>query len=256
MIFLIKQELYKLYKKRSTWICLLLVLIANISLATISHALPKHFLPKELFVSNYGANTFISLILISTAASIITSEFEYGTIKNILFRSYSRQKVLISKWIATFIYSVFMYFFFAVITYIDKLLLFSNDFSLTSKVRGGVLWQYWIQTIWANLLTTWLILSIVFLIAALLKKGTTAITIGIVGYFTVALIGPFMNFIVSKWHILKWNPLNFMNYTDQIANPEVTHITLLNLNEMVLGNLFYIIIFLSIGLWSFSNKEI
>lgn len=256
MFTLIRQELYKLIKKTSTWICLLLVLIINIGLSIVSHAMPEHFLPKELFVADYGANTFISLILISTTASIVASEFEYGTIRNIIFQSYSRQRILISKWITILIYSVSMYIFFAIFTFLDKLVLFPNKFSLTDKVQGGRLWQYWLQTNWADLLTTWLILSVVFLIAALLKKGSTAIIVGIVGYFAVALIGPFMNFVVSKWHFMKWNPLNFMNYTDQIANHTVSHTTLLSLNKMVLGNIVYIIIFLAIGLLIFSNKEV
>lgn len=259
MAYLYKQEMFKLCKRRSTLYCLMFLLVQNILVAILSKMNPDHINSKEIFVSNFASLSFVVFILIGATATIVSSEFEYNTIKNIIYQSYSRKMVLISKWLTILTYSLFMYFVVMLVTLVNKFIFFSNSFSLTGKVHEGskIIWEYWILNNVANFLTLWLLLSLVFLLASVMKKSAAAITVGIVGYFALSIIGTVMFMVIGKWQFLKWNPINFLNYPSQITEtgiiPKLTHLTN---NQMLIGNLLYIILFMSIGLYFFSKKEV
>lgn len=258
MTTLFKQELYKLIKRRSTWVCIVGIMLIATLLAITSKLYPQHFIPRELFVSNYAADTLVALLLIGSAASIISSEYQYNTMKNIVCQIHSRPKILLAKWLLLFTYSMFLYLWFSGFAYFNKVIFFRNDYSLTSLLRNQKtsLWEYWIETIFSNFLTTWLVLSVVLLISALFKKSNLAITVGVVGCFAITIIGKVTAQLIQRWHFLKWNPINLLNYSAQIAQPAMQKITGLNLDQLFVGNLIYIILFMIVGMWLFSNKEI
>ena len=146
-----------------------------------------------------------------------------------------------------------------ILTLINKLLWFNGDLNLNTTVKGisHPLWQYWIFNNIANFITLWLILSIVFLVAAIMKKGALAVVVGIIGYFAMSIIGAMMFALINKWEFLKWNPLNFLNYPSQLTHTGIiTELTRLTNNELLVGNLVYIVLFMSLGLYFFSKKEV
>lgn len=259
MTYLYKQEIFKLLKRKSTVCCLIFLLVQNIAVALISKANPNYVNAREMFVSNFASLSFTVFIMIGAAATIISSEFEYNTIKNIIYQPYSRKTILISKWLTILTYSLVAYALTMLMTLINKFIFFTSDYSLTDKIQNNsrIVWQYWILNNMANFLTLWLLLSLVFLLASVMKKNAIAITMGIIGYFALSIIGTFMFMLIDKWKFLKWNPINFMNYPAQVTAtgiiPKLTHLTN---NEMLLGTLIYIVLFMSIGLYFFSRKEV
>ncbi|WP_422730492.1 ABC transporter permease [Lentilactobacillus rapi] len=77
-----------------------------------------------MFVSNYAADSFVALLLIGSAASLISSEFEYNTMKNIVCQIHSRPKILLAKWLLLLTYSVFLYIWFSGLTYLNQFIFF------------------------------------------------------------------------------------------------------------------------------------
>jgi len=259
MIYLYKQEIFKLLKRKSTLICTLFLLVQNIAAALLSKAYPQYISSKEVFAGDFASLSFITFVMIAASASIISSEFEYNTIKDIFYQSYSRQMVLISKWLTILTYSVVIYLLMMLFSLLNKFFIFGNSYSLADKLDhgAGALWQYWFIENAATFVTLWLLLSLVFLVAAMMRKGVTAILVGIIGYFVLSIVGNFMFLMIGKWDILKWNPLNFLNYPGQITSTGIiSHLTHLSNNEMLVGSLIYILLFLSLGLYSFSRKEV
>ncbi|RIM60914.1 ABC transporter permease, partial [Staphylococcus xylosus] len=53
--------------------------------------------------------SWIFFLMIIQASTIITMEFHYGTIKNLLYRNYSRTSIIISKIISLVIYSLIIF---------------------------------------------------------------------------------------------------------------------------------------------------
>ncbi|MFC6176080.1 ABC transporter permease [Companilactobacillus huachuanensis] len=259
MGYLYKQEIFKLLKKRSFWFCLLFIALQNIGVAIFSQSYSKFLQPKFLFQYDFVSPAFISLILIATSATIISTEFEYNTIKNVVMQQYSRNQILISKWLTVLTYSVGIYLFSMILSLFDKFIFFNNTFSLVDKSEGGtyLVWQSWLISNGATFITLWLILSIVFLLAAVMKKGALAVVVGVVGYFALEIISSLMFVLISKWDFLKWNPLNFLNYPGQLVREStLSELTHLNNDQMLMGNIIYIILFMAIGLFFFSRKEV
>ena len=72
----------------------------------------------------FSATSWIVFIMIAAASTIISMEAQYGTLKNLLYRKYSRGEILVSKWITLVIYSVYLYLLAIIVTVLMKLILF------------------------------------------------------------------------------------------------------------------------------------
>lgn len=74
--------------------------------------------------SSVNLISIITMFTIIIAAGIVAGEFSWGTIKLLLIRPVSRSKVLLSKYVATFMFALFMLLVFFVLTLIVGGLLF------------------------------------------------------------------------------------------------------------------------------------
>ncbi|WP_190317131.1 ABC transporter permease, partial [Staphylococcus argenteus] len=124
---LIKQEFFKLYKKKSTFIAPIVFILLMVAQGYI--ATKYNITPKETFISGFNGFSWFALLLIIQASTIISMEFHYGTIKNLLYREYSRTTMIISKVITLFIISL-IYFVITIIASIGIGSLFFNDLNI------------------------------------------------------------------------------------------------------------------------------
>ncbi|HFD3535142.1 TPA: ABC transporter permease, partial [Enterococcus faecium] len=119
---------------------------------------------------------WIVFIMIAAASTIISMEAQYGTLKNLLYRKYSRGEILVSKWITLVIYSVYLYLLAIIVTVLMKLILFPS-ISFTEKVSTG---QTLIQSLFTYTLGSyiglWLILSLVLMIACFINSSGASIS--------------------------------------------------------------------------------
>lgn len=256
MGMLIKQELFKLFKKSSTWMSLSTLIVVQILFAVLASNNPKVFNPQETFMQGYYGTTLMVFFMIAASSSIITMEFQYGTIKELFYREYSRGKILISKWVVTFIYSVGLILIINITSLIIKFILFPKV-NLNAPV--GEKYTVLTSTIvvdFANLLTLWLILSLVLLISNLFKNSAAAISVGIIGFFLTNIMSSMLLVLVNKWPWLRWNPLNMLFYPAQIISPNEIHLTKLTSTQLFSGNLLYIAIFLALGYVVFRRRSI
>lgn len=258
MLNLLFQEMFKLIKRKIFLSSIVFILLQNLFFAFISYIYPKHFIPKELFVSNYSSISIIVLIVIVAASNSIPMEYEFNTMKSLMSQSHSRQKILISKWLSIFLYAIILYFESIVVTLLNKKLFFNQMFSLNDHLKNSHqrLFEYWFESIFSNFITLCLLISIVFLVTSIFKKSSIAIMTGVVGYFSLSILGTLMFQIIKQWDFVKWNPINFMNYPSQIAIPDYMSIqTHLTINQLLCGNILYTVIFLTLGMYFFSKKE-
>ncbi|MCT3214136.1 ABC transporter permease [Lactiplantibacillus plantarum] len=261
MITLYRQELLKLFKKRSTMAIITIIVLAEIGFAILGK-IWHHYLPApSLFASNFTTIQWITLFLIAASASIISMESQYGTIKNLFTRKYTRTTVLISKWLTILTYSLLLYFITAIVSLILKISLYSNQIDLahtySSIDRTRSLGQFWLLGMGTNLLTLFFLLSLVFLLAIIFKNTTVAITCGLIGYFALGILSNLMFMLIDKYTWLKWNPLNFMNLEAQISNPKTMGaLTKLTDLELLWGTIGYTVVFLLIGLYVYRQKEV
>ena len=256
---LFRQEIFKLSKRKSTIIFMVFLIVENLGMAYLAKVNEKYILGGELFARGYLSYFFIAMALVAACATIISSEFEYDTIKNIVYQPYSRRQIIISKWLAMLSYSIVLYLIASLMSLISKLIWFNHSFQLTQKVyqnESMTILQYWLVQVFGTFLITWLVLSIVLLIASGLKKSAVAVSVGIVGYLSLGLISPIMVQLMKNWHFLKWNPINMMNLPNQLSDHHMSTMTMLTTNELLVGTIVYIVLFMGIGMYAFSRKEV
>ena len=242
--------------KKSTWICTLALVIIQIAYAIFAKNNFHHFI-QRLDVFNNGYLDFILIVffLIAGSATIISSEFEYGTIKELLYRRYNRGEVLVSKWLTIFFYSLYWYILTGLVTLILNTVVSKINLG-HSAGHGYTYLTHFLASQGANLLITWLLISLVFLLANIFNNSAVAVSVGIVGYFIVSVASGFLYSLIAKWEWVKWNPLTMLDYPNQITTPTITHFTKLSLNQLAVGNLVYIAIFLGIGYLVFKKRNV
>ncbi|WP_155431972.1 ABC transporter permease subunit [Secundilactobacillus folii] len=254
---LVKQELFKLTRKTSTWVSSFILIGIQFLFAILSRIYPTTFIPANMFESLYFARPFITFYMIAATATIITMEFQYGTMKQVLYRRYSRGQILVSKWLAILVYSLYWYVISTGVTLLLRALLFRHSLSIHQNAGyGDTVFTRGLAISAASFVALWIILSLVFLLANVFSNSVAAVSVGIIGYFGTFIVTQLLTMLIQKWDWAKWNPLTMMLYPSMMARPGYYQ-TLLNMQswQMLLGSVVYIAIFLSLGYNVFCRRN-
>ena len=149
----------------------------------------------ENFYSQFGI--FLIVVVVMIAGTIVSEEFNKGTIKLLLVKPYTRNKILLSKAITTFI----MINFIIVITLIMQILIGGIIFGFDSLSEPVVAYNFNTNTmeemnIFTNLgvqtLTQLpmivLLAALAFAISTIFTNSTLAITISLLGFMSASII--------------------------------------------------------------------
>lgn len=257
MITLVRQELYKLLHKKSTWILAVIQLVIMIGTAVFIKSKSDLFSVETAFLDGFGGLAWGVFVLIAASAAIITMEFQYGTIKELLYRRYYRGQILVSKWLTILIYGLCYYVLTFLISLLLKVILFNSTFKLSAIYINHLSYlKVMLLTFGGSFLTLWLLLSLVFLLANIFKSSTAAIIVAVICYFATSVLSNIMFLLMQNWEWLKWNPFNMMNLTTQLIEPQVKALTMISTQQMVIGNLVYLVIFLGLGYVVFQRRNV
>ncbi|HCY8983538.1 ABC transporter permease [Staphylococcus epidermidis] len=253
---LIKQECFKLCKKKSTFIIPIIIILLMVVQAIISKNYDDVFSPQSSIESAFSGFSWFIFLLIIQASTIISMEFYHGTIKNLLYRKYTRTNIIISKIITLVIFSL-LYFIISIVVGFILWAIFFNDINLLeSKGDELSLLSKMLLTGLGTYVGTWLVLSVTLLISCAMKSPGVSIAVGIVFYFATSILSGILTIIVDKWEWLKWNPISMMNIMIQIVDKSMKKYTKLELHELFIGNIVYIIIFLILVVLVFKKKNV
>jgi ABC-2 type transport system permease protein len=257
MITLVRQELFKLLHKKSTWILAVIQLVIMIGSAVFVKTKSGLFNVETAFLDGFGGLAWGVFVLIAASAAIITMEFQYGTIKELLYRRYYRGQILVSKWLTILIYGLGYYILTFLVSLLLKVILFNSTFKLSAIYINHLSYlKVMFLTFTGSFLTLWLLLSLVFLLANIFKNSTAAIIVAVICYFATSIISNIMFLLMQKWEWLKWNPFNMMNLTTQLIEPQLKTLTMVSTQQMVIGNFVYLAIFLGLGYVVFQRRNI
>lgn len=253
---LIKQECFKLCKKKSTFIIPIIIILLMVVQAIISKNYDDVFSPQSSIESAFSGFSWFIFLLIIQASTIISMEFYHGTIKNLLYRKYTRTNIIISKIITLVIFSL-LYFIISIVVGFILWAIFFNDINLLeSKGDELSLLSKMLLTGLGTYVGTWLVLSVTLLISCAMKSPGVSIAVGIVFYFATSILSGILTIIVDKWEWLKWNPISMMNIMIQIVDKSMKKYTKLELHELFIGNIVYIVIFLIFVVFVFKKKNV
>ena len=149
----------------------------------------------ENFYSQFGI--FLIVVVVMIEGTIVSEEFNKGTIKLLLVKPYSRNKILMAKAITTFIMIIFI----IVVTLVMQILIGGIIFGFDSLSEPVVAYNFNTNTmeemnIFANLgvqtLTQLpmiiLLGTLAFAISTLFTNSTLAITISLLGFMSASII--------------------------------------------------------------------
>ena len=253
MAYSIKQELYKLAHRKITWISAILLLFLMILTGFAMAEDTK----KLVLALTYDSSDFIMFILVIVGATSFSMEFQNNAILTLLYKSANKIEVYLSKYLAIFIYDIFLHVLAIIYTIILRYTIFR------SNVNWNSIYLYH-QPIWINMLkvsaidlvSTMLIITIVFLLSCIINNNAVVITVSLL----VTFLGQGISSSLTRRHmlvvIMKWNPFNMVNLTRQYGNfityVEITH---LRNPQILLGSIIYIMIFFIIGYLIFRKKR-
>ena len=149
----------------------------------------------ENFYSQFGI--FLIVVVVMIAGTIVSEEFNKGTIKLLLVKPYTRNKILMAKAMTTFIMIIFV----IVVTLVMQILIGGIIFGFGSLSEPVVAYNFNTNTmeemnIFANLgvqtLTQLpmiiLLATLAFAISTLFTNSTLAITISLLGFMSASII--------------------------------------------------------------------
>jgi len=256
MLNLIHEEFYKLFHKTGTYVGVAIMFLVQIAIAAIAKKAPTFMAPESALSSGFLGESIALFIMIAAAASIIAREFQYGTIRQLLYRKYYRSQVFISKLIVVVLHAVMLYVLAYAMSFVLKLVLFPK-IDLSQQVGHG---RTFLEAMTLSTVTgfvgTLLLLSIVVLLATMLKNNAVAITVGYIGYFVIELASSFLLILIDKWDWVKWNPFTMLLFSNQVGTPAIHTMTHLSTMQLGLGSALYTVAFSFIAYALFRRRNV
>lgn len=205
-------------------------------------------------------NFFIILGLLLIASGIISDELDKGTIKQLLVKPFTRNKIFMSKLIASMIIVLFFMMYITLLNVISNFLVYNQfDFSNTiiqydyslGKVVEINAFKYWFM-IFKSVPFMYLIMCLVVLLISVIF-GSTAFSL--ISGFAMILLPEILAMFMDKFKWLAYLPfftwdMSCYNFGGEAKYPVLNH------NLQLLINIGYVIIFLSLGLYLFKKKDI
>lgn len=199
---LMKNEWIKAWHGRKIWV-FLLVLAVCILLGSILTGFLLSFSEGELggpFFLLLGFTTlvpFVNIYMVVQITGAIAGEYRSGTIKQLLIRPVSRNKLLFVKWFSMSILGILLISLLVLILYLLNMIFF--DSASTWSAMGGQALEF----IYLSIPTMLFYLFLAALFAALTRSTAVTIIITLVPYFFGGLFNILLEFYEwPKWIVL------------------------------------------------------
>lgn len=201
---------------------------------------------------------FVGIFIITIAAGIVASEFNWGTIKLLLIRPISRAKILTSKYITVFLFGVIM----LVVTFLLSGVLGAILFGIPDKpspyllYRDGVvsevpIWLYLIVYYCLKSINMVMLVTMAFMMSAVFRNSSLAIGLSIFLMFTG---GNVTQLLAAKYEYAKYilfANTNLMQYFE--GKPMIEGMTL---TFSIVMLLLYLGLFLGLAYYVFKKRDI
>lgn len=211
-------------------------------------------------ISQYGI--LIVVIIVMIAGTIVSEEFNKGTIKLLLVKPYSRKKILLSKFITSIIILVFTISVVIIMELIVGGIIFGFD-SLsepvvrynfnTQSIQELNVFAYLGIQILAQMPMLILLLTLAFAISTIFANNALAITISLLGYMS----GMIINQLIILYNLKPMKYFVTMNWDlTQFLFGNLSYMQGMNMVGSIIIDIVYLVIMLIPTLIIFKKKNI
>lgn len=204
-------------------------------------------------------NLLIGIFVTIIASAMVSKEFSMGTIKLLLIRSYSRSKILTSKYIATLLITVTYYMSLYIATLVVALIISEINttpeyvyISSNGTYMHSNFWMYFLGILASNIIYLIIIATIAFTLSTISRNTSLSLgtTLGL-----LFLGPPLMFYLSTKTELAKYLLMANWNLTNYLPgnSPSMEGMTLPF--SMIINSL-YLILLLFVAYYSFNKKDI
>ena len=217
----------------------------------------------ELFDAFSGYSLFIIILIIIVAGTIVSEEFNKGTIKLLLVRPYSRVKILLSKYITCLIVLICSIIFVALMQTVVGGIVYGFD----SYRNPTVMYNYTTNSLNVVSMTGALATMVVAILPKLILLMTLAFTLSTVitsspVAIAIPLLGSMVESIINQLAIM-YEKANFLKYfvTPNWDFSQYLYGALPQMKGITVGFsvcicLVYFIVMMALSIWNFKKKNI
>lgn len=201
--------------------------------------------------------SLVTLFTVIIGASIVSSEFSWGTIKLLLIRPVSRSKILASKLITTYLFAATTVSLLFIVSFLVGLVVFglngmweTHIVYLDGQVVEKSMLIYLIEQYLLACVSLVMIVSIAFMISTLFKNSAMAIGISMFLLFT----GNIITVVLSEYEWSKY--ILFANLDLTQYSNGTTLMEGMSMSFSLIVDAVYLLVFLSLSWYVFTKKDI
>ncbi|MBB1068887.1 ABC transporter permease [Limosilactobacillus sp. RRLNB_1_1] len=243
----LSHEFYKMIHQRSSWVAVIVLFGLMLYSAT-----PTAYITKNLISQGFGTGQWVIIIMITLSANFIAMELKNNTMTTLLYKSPNRWGVFVAKLIVLIVYSIVLLIAGFIFTLIIKAVLVNSHFTWQSIYHQHTLFNSLLLNLLGVGIYLLFIITLSMLLISLFKSSAVVIVIGLfIGFLGANISALIMQTFPGIKSIIAWNPLNMINIITQLSNSRVIQSSALTNNELIIGNLIYVVVFLLIGILVF-----
>ena len=248
----LKEELFK-FTRQKTPVYGLLTLLVLMSYS----ALTAPITPTQL-IFEFGAVQWVTIIMIAVSSAFLAMEYRQHTIILLVAKHPRRFQVYLAKLLVLWLYSLVLTGLATVFTVVLKTIFVGHRYGWFHPVaHHQTLFALLSGNVLGTLLYTLFIVALSLLLITLVKSNAIVIGIGLaLGFMGAGFSVAFMHTFAAQVALIRWNPLNMIFITQQLANPPYAAISHLGNGQVISGTLLYTVAFILVGYWLFKKRPV
>lgn len=258
-INLIRNENMKIYRRPRTWVMVgfIFMLILIISAIWAANTSGSVSIWDAVYTETDILYMLVTIFVVVVASSGVAEEFSGGTIKLLLIRPWSRSKILLSKYLASVLFAVFLSVVMFAAAFLINWICFGlfNPYSAEEIVTLGDGYKpitYLFLYFCLKMITLLVIVTLAFMISTVFRSSILAISISLFLLIIVNTIVMALTMLDYAWiDYLLFSHLSLVPYL--IENPRYDGSTL-GFSLSVLG--VYYVVFLVITWYVFNKRDV
>lgn len=248
----LKEEVYKFNHEQISLYGLLVLLFAMLYNILTSKALDRRFL-------SYGfdAIEWIPLIIIAVGSAFFAMEYKNRTILTMMYKSTSKLKIYLAKFIVIFIYSVVLTAAAILLTFLFSFLFTGHKYNWAATINGHSLIIDLLTNMLGAIIYSFFITGLSFMLCMLTRNNAVVVCIGIVlAFFGAGFSSALMQSFPNAVSIIKWNPLSMIFISQQLTRTSLMSTSHLLDSELIIANIAYGLIFAVLGYYLFKHRRV
>lgn len=247
----IKEEFYKFNHERISLYGLLFLLGA------MTYSALTRKINRTTLIYSFAATEWIPIIIIAIASAFFAMEYNNNTIIMVLYKSSSKIKIYLAKFIVVFLYTIVLSSAAVLFTFLLSLVLVPGKYNWGEIIQGQTMVSNLLINMSAVGLYCFFIIGLSFFLIMLVKVNAIVICIGLVlCYFGSSISAALMETFPSAIAIIKWNPLSMIFISQQLTRKSLITTSHLTNIQLITATILYGVLFSILGYYTFKRRRV